>query len=228
VNGDLEIRAEAVISRLADGAGSPEDWREFRALADRDPTLWRELAEWQHDHAELSAQVNAAVAIADDVDVDVQGEMTRRLSERLKLVATWGGWAAAAAIVLAWGIDLRNVQAPASSPQNAGLVSTLHSPSTASEAFDDYLEMGKEAGLVVGEVPTRVLVEARPTKAGGYELLYLRQVLERRRVDRVQTLATDEWGNVVPVPAAAPDLFGALDRSGLETRTKPATGAGPY
>ena len=217
MSGDLDIRAEAVISRLADGAGSPEDWREFRTLADRDPTLWRELAEWQHDHAELAAQVNAAVAVADQVEVDIQGEMTRRLAERIKVVATWGGWATAAAIVLAWGLDLRTPTGPVSrGPDQSTLIPQIRH-TTANEDFNDYLSKGKEAGFVVGEVPTRVVVEARHTKSG-YEVLYLRQVLERRRIDGLQTLATDEWGNQVPVPALTPAFY----------ETAPATGAGPY
>src|SRR5690606_10456044 len=101
------MTTEAVISRLVDGEGSPEDWRAFRAMAEREPSLWRELAECQQDHAELCAAVKAAIAVADEVEVDVRSEMAGRFSERMRLVASWGGWAAAAAVVLAWATGMR-------------------------------------------------------------------------------------------------------------------------
>jgi hypothetical protein len=93
-------------------------------------------------------------------------------------------------------------------------------PQTASEAFNEYLAKGKQTGLVVGEVPARVLIEARPMKSGGYEVTYLRQVLERRRVRELSPLATDEFGNMVPLPATPV----AVPIQG----NPPATGAGPF
>jgi hypothetical protein len=203
-----------VISRIVDGAATPQDWYAFRAMAERDATLWRELAEWQHDHAELTASVNAAIAVADGVDVDVQAEMTRRFSERVRTVATWGGWVAAAALTLAWATGVRNQQTPSAGSQ-AGLVNI----GTANDAFNEYLTKGKEAGWVVGEVPRRVLIDARPTKSGAYEVIYLRQVMERRTVKEIERLSTDEFGNPVAIPAKpAPVLY----------EVPPADGAGPY
>ena len=196
-----------VISRLVDGEGAPADWQAFRSMADRDPTLWRELAEFQHDHAELSAYVNQAISVADQVEVDVSSELRRRFAERMRIVATWGGWAAAAAVAIAWTTALRSGPQSGPQPLQGGLNPIpIAAPQTATEAFNEYLDKGKQTGLVVGEVPTRVLVEARPVKSGGYEVLYLRQVLERRTVRELSTLATDEFGNPVPIPATSASM----------------------
>lgn len=221
MTGDPKMSTAAVISRLVDGEGSPADWQAFRALAESDPTLWRELAEFQQDHAELAAYVNRAVAIADTVEVDVQGEMHRRFAERMRVVATWGGWAAAAAIVLAWTTAI-HAPAQQSSPvttSSLGVNLPQPAPQSASDAFNDYIEKGKQSGLVVGEVPNRVLVEARPMKAGGYEVIYLHQVLERRTVRELSTLATDEFGTPVPIPIAP---------ASTPAQPAPSSGAGPY
>ena len=61
---------ELLISRVVDGVAQEHDWAEFRRLADQDPSLWRELAETQHNHTELTALVQAvmggiALAIVD-------------------------------------------------------------------------------------------------------------------------------------------------------------------
>lgn len=219
MTGDPHMSAAAVISRLVDGEGSPADWQAFRTLAEEDPTLWRELAEFQQDHAELAAYVNRAVAVADTVEADVQSEMHRRFAERLRIVATWGGWAAAAAVVLAWTTAMHGPTQPMSSPVNTGSLFPAV-PQTASDAFNDYIEKGRQSGLVIGEVPNRVLVEARPMKAGGYEVLYLHQVLERRTVRELSTLATDEFGTPVPIPMAP--------ASTSVQPAAPSSGAGPY
>jgi hypothetical protein len=201
VNGDNKQSGEMLISRVVDGVAQEQDWTEFRHLADRDPSLWRELAETQHNHTELTALVQAAIAVADDVDAPVREEMDRRFSERMRLVGTWGGWAAAAAIVLVWATGPANFF-DRNTGNGAGILGpgpTL-APQTASDALQAYLDKGREEKLVVGEVPSPLLVEARPLKGGGYELIYLRQIMERRVVKELSTVAQDEFGRPVAVP----------------------------
>src|SRR5262249_42715977 len=89
---------DLLISRVIDGSASEEDWTTFRAMADKDHSLWRELAECQRDHVELSSEVQSAIAVADRVDAPAHEEIGRRFNERLRLVAVWGGWAAAACL----------------------------------------------------------------------------------------------------------------------------------
>jgi hypothetical protein len=73
--------------------------------------------------------------------------------------------------------------------------------STADEAWNAYIAKGRESGAVVGEMPAKVLIESRPNPSGeGYELLYLRQVVERTIVpDLYQYTGQDESGRPTPV-----------------------------
>lgn len=204
---DRNNDAEMLISRVVDGEATPADWQAFRAMAEREPSLWRDLAEYQHDHAELSAAVQAAIAMADDVEAPVGVEMHRRFAERTRLVGSFGGWAAAAAIVLVWAVGMRGGgygSSPLNVPNNASLGpnlthNTAAAPMTAADAYQTYLDKGQESGLVVGEVPTRVLIEARPSKSGGYEVYYLRQIMERKLVKELNTWGSDDLGRPVPV-----------------------------
>jgi hypothetical protein len=102
---------DILISRLLDGgadeAVTGSTWDAFRAMAERDPTLWRELAEAQRQQADLAAAVEAAVTVADSVEAPVLDHITYRFSERMRLMGSWGGWAAAAAIVLVWATGFR-------------------------------------------------------------------------------------------------------------------------
>jgi hypothetical protein len=189
-----EKTKEILISRVVDGEATSRDWEDFRVLADRDPTLWRELAEYQHDHAELSAMVASAVAIADEVDAPAHIHMEQSMLQRLRIVGAWGGWAAAAAVGLTWAIA-----APLSGPrefpeQRANLISTP------AQFLQGYLERGKEEGRVIGELPDKLLVQTRRTEDGnGYEVIYIRQIYERAFVHDLFTFGVDEAGQPVPV-----------------------------
>lgn len=202
MNGGEHKMSDLFISRVVDGAAAPEDWATFRGLAERDPTLWRELAEAQRDHAELVAAVASATMCADEVEAPLVEEIHRRFSERIRTVATYGGWAAAAAVGLMWfttpaGPGWRGAPAV---PGNAASLNPL-SGLSADEAYHAYLDKGREAGTVVAEVPNRVLIEARPMKAGGgYEVLYLRQIVERRMVKELNGIGHDEFGRPAAVP----------------------------
>jgi anti-sigma factor RsiW len=204
--------SDLLISRVVDGEASQADWNAFRAMAEREPSLWRDLAECQRDHVDLSACVHAAIRVADGVEAPVQEELGRRLSERTRVLATWGGWAAAAAVALVWatGMNLR----PAPSVMNTGSLVDLSKVQpesvinqfveqgrlTPQDLYREYLDRGQERGTVVAEVPDRVLVTARPMKAGGgYEVIYIRQIMERARVKELSKVGYDEFGNPIPV-----------------------------
>ncbi len=213
-----KIDGDLLISRIVDGEASEGDWTTFRSVAEREPSLWRELAEYQRDQAELSTIVSAAIRVADGVEAPVQEEMGRRFSDRTRLVSTWGGWAAAAALVLAWTTGAWNNRTPAPIGNHSDLsgLSSLQPREvmdkyvsegklTPTDLYDLYLDSGKERGTVVGEIPDRVLVSARPMKAGGgYELTYIRQIMERVHVKELNRVAHDEFGNPIGVPIGIP------------------------
>jgi hypothetical protein len=205
--GRKDVDADILISRVVDGEACEADWAAFRAMAERDGTLWRDLAEYQRDQAELAAAVQAAVAVADGVEAQTAPEMNRRLAERVRMVGSWGGWAAAAAIVLVWmtgrPMDAQN-GGQIGQPQGASLLPTGGVAMTPADALQTYIEKGQEAGLVVAEVPARVLIEARPNKTGGYEVVYLRQIMERKQVRELNTWGMDDVGRAVPVKFHVP------------------------
>jgi len=211
------------LARVADGAAGPEDWAAFRRLAEADPGVWEEVADLRRHEAALSRAVEAAGSIAEAVELPHQTWGEETFHRRLSSARAWGGWAAAAALLLVLTLGglpeagnalhpgpragTERVGRPAAPSglapgSEAALVAGASDPE---DAFQRYLAAGRASGSVVGEVPDRVLLESRPLADGsGVELLYLRQVLERRTVpaDQVYQMAEDETGAVRPVRAS--------------------------
>ena len=192
---------DLLIARIIDADAGPGDWERFRAEASRDPTIWRELSDAQSDHEALRESVRAAGSVADRVGlpIDAMGSHQRRFDA----AARWSGWGVAAMVALAWiGGALSG---PAPTPNGAGMVQTGSltplQRATPDEALGRYLDAGRARGRVVGEMPDPVIVETRPTGSGSIEVIYLRQIIERREVDRAYRRVSDEFGNpgVVPV-----------------------------
>jgi len=187
---------ELLISRIVDGEATPADWSEFRLQSDREPSLWRDLAEAQRVNGELSDEVAAAVSIVNLVDVPVHTEMVRRMSDRVRMIGTWGGWLAAACVGVMWA----NGAAGRNGTMQSGL-----GISTPVEALQKYLSQGQSEGKVIGELPEKVLVQARPvtdstgTNIGGYEVVYVRQILERTVVKDLYRFGADEAGQPQPL-----------------------------
>lgn len=186
---------ELLISRIVDGEATPADWSAFRAQAERDASLWRDLAEEQRGQSELSSEVAAALSVVNAVDVPVHSEMVRRMSDRFRQVGMWGGWLAAACVGLMWAGGHR--AASAGSGQEAGLVSSL-SPAS---ALQTYLDQGQSTGKVIGELPEKLLIRAEPLTEGdgtsitGYSIVYVRQIMERTVVkDLYRFGGADEAG----------------------------------
>lgn len=188
---------DILISRALDGEASPEDWSAFRAMADRDPAIWRELAEAQQDRAELAAAVAHAVVVADEVNAPIEQHLSERLSIRIRNVAAWGGWAIAAGLALAAYLSPWQTRQP-SEAQSAGLVPGLVRINSPQDALDAYYHRGQADGTVLGELPERIVLETTPFE-GGVEVVYVRQIVERLRADDFYRLGYDEAGRPVPV-----------------------------
>jgi hypothetical protein len=249
---------ELLISRAVDGAASPEDWRALEALAARDPEVWpRLLAALQAEQA-LRSEVAASLAAADAVELpgtDAAGLVdpdapasppagigaapAGRL-RRFRL-PTWTGWAAAAALALAWAGLGGAFAARAGRGGEDGLAagSTRERPDPGAAAAPDspLAARGPEAepgagvrpfaegdrlrpvdeaeisglrtgayGDVLADFPA-VLVGSRPAPDGsGHELYYLRQWLERARVQPGQLYEVNhnDLGQRVAVPVTGP------------------------
>jgi hypothetical protein len=81
----------------------------------------------------------------------------------------------------------------------------------ADAAFDEYQKLGKRDGIVVGELPDRVLLSAEPAADGdGYDVTVIRQVVERRRIkDVLQFPSRNELGETIPVARPVPVTTGS-------------------
>lgn len=203
-------RRDLLISRIIDAQAGAADWQAFRAVAERDGTVWRDLAEAQRQHELLCEGLRDASACADRVDLPEFITDGAPLQRRFDGLSRWGGWAAAAALVLVWATGGARFQGPSgpSQVQNAGLINTGPSLSEATpeEALGRYIDAGRHAGVVVGELPDRVVVETRPRSDGSIEVVYLRQFIERRVTDQVYRESVDETGRLVPVAIPAAEI----------------------
>lgn len=205
------VDRDLLISRVVDDAASAEDWQQLRALAEYDPSVWRELFEAQHAQAELSQAVQQAIAIADGIDatVDDMGGMSLRF--RFRQAATWAGWAVAATVAVVWVAPHLTTPATVPGGNRAGISPPIvqggPTPGQISEfeTFPDGSSIGQgtlandrtfgtdqfrqaSTGSAPGteqlaEMPERVLLEVRPLPDGRVELIYVRRLIEKSVID---------------------------------------------
>lgn len=206
---DDAIDRDTLLTRIIDAEATPGDWAAFRALAAREPAVWSELAEMQREHDDLAGALAAAIAVADRVEIPVHEHHAVRPSVRLRGVSSWGGWLAAAGLLLAFTIGAPRAPQAAGPAQSASLL-----PTTPEEALQRYLDLGREAGVVVGQAPELIVLDSVPVEGGeGFEVTYLRQVIEKRRVRDLYRVAQDELGNPVRVPVPPDEAMGLGVRS---------------
>jgi len=199
--GRLEIE-EKLFGRVIDGAASEADWNALERCAEEDADVWRRLCAGLRQEQALRRGALAAMAAADDVEAPIE-----RLAEPEPVVArigagarSWGGWAVAAALLLAL-VGMRFAMSPlrtngVEGVQQAGLTVSPE------EALEHYLTAGAAEGLVVGEGP-KLVVDSRPAADGEmYEVVFLRQVYERRLVREIYQVSEDESGEVQLTPAS--------------------------
>lgn len=207
---------EILIGRITDGVSVRADWQRLEDVARSDPSVWRDLAYAQHDHSALCAAVAGAhstsragdSAIGASLPFNGTDQMSLRLTQRSRTIAAWAGWAAAAAVGLAWlgmpGTGFTRSPSPlnnSATPETAGLGGVLDTgiAKSAADALQAYLNKGQESGEVIGQVPGKLMINARPLPDGqGYEVLYLRQFLEKTVVPGLYRAATDDSGDLVP------------------------------
>lgn len=227
--GELVDR-DVLMTRVIDGCASPTDLATLAGLARRDAGIWTELAQMQRESAVLSSAAVTATACADRVDLpsmrlvgtgsqraggrveELEGDAGRspargwRLADLAARAHRAGGsrlgWAVAALIALAWVSQVVTPFSPRTPIQSAGWY-----PASADDALGKYLDMGKQEGRVIRELPERVVMDARPVTIDGqerYEVIYLRQVVERAITDRLYRPTETDTGARALVPASLP------------------------
>jgi hypothetical protein len=198
-------RDQLLMSRVVDGDATKAQWDELTALASRDPTVWRRLAETLRDHSSFSRAVNAEVSVAETVPLPLHRQAPAMLTveprtEAFAHVGRWSGWAVAAIVGIAWLAWIFNIADTGRSfDATAPAVNVAGMP--AADLLQAYLDRGRAEELVIGEVPDRILINTQPAGTGqGYELVYLRQILERAVVpDLYQFQGHDERGQPILV-----------------------------
>lgn len=220
---DQALRRDVLISQIIDAEGDGSAWAQFAEIAATDATAWRELALAQRDHAALSGAVARELDVADDTELPApshgvigSGSFSYRLSR-------WGGWAAAAAVALTWlGVQFAAIQdahrremaagTPVSNAGNPNMASILpvgaYHLDSPQDAISAYKQLGQQSGTVLGELPDRVIVESRPLAGGrGYEVVYLRQFMERAQVAELYQVSRDDSGQQrMLLPVAQPSV----------------------
>ncbi|MBX3352640.1 MAG: hypothetical protein KF684_06870 [Phycisphaeraceae bacterium] len=189
-------REEILINRVVDAEATAADWAELDAFAQSDAGVWARLAEAQRSQNALQRAVDDALTVAELVDLpDPRAEFERSWSDRVRV---WGGWLAAAVIVLAWaGNFAQGTRQQAPGASNAGLVAA--NALTPDQLLQMYLTQGREGGRVVGEMPM-VMLETMRTQDGRSEITFVRPLVERMIVDNFYELGQNDAGQVVPVP----------------------------
>jgi len=196
----MNSKQDILISRVVDGVARPEDWDALEQMGAADPIIWRELAQAQRAEQVFKAAACEALAIVDHVELPAVGPVhaEHRLKFRAGRVASWGGWAAAAALTLAF-LGRAQVGQTGTAPQTAGILPTFTS---SDDAYQHYLSQGKKEGSVIGEVPQRVLVDTMQMPDGRVRVVFLRQIVEQKTIDELRQLSNTEAGDrcYVPVP----------------------------
>jgi len=212
---------DLLINRVVDGTARDADWTALDALASGDQGVWRELAMAQRQQTCLMRAVEESIAPASLVDLPDEAPALHFPSrQQTWWIGRWAGWVAAAVLGVAWvssGNLNTNQRPPAVDTQQAGVGDGVVGAGSrlvknAADALSAYFDKGAEEKRVLGEMPTKVLLQTRPTTDGkGYEVYFVRQIVERVEVPDLRMLSTDEFGNVRPAeidirPASADSM----------------------
>lgn len=201
---------DLLISRVVDGVAGPGDWVEIDLISAADQNVWREIAQAQRDKQLLDFAVARATATADRVDLPEPAPLVIIRRARFGM-AQWTGWAAAAVMAVAMLV----VPNWNNNTNTAGVPSILPSfdqpPTSPDAALDNYLSRGRETGRVVRQLPDFVVLDSAPAADGnGYDIIYLRQIVERARVDSLNKYKVDESGRKIPLPVTRIDSLSPL------------------
>lgn len=208
------MREDILIGRVTDGEATPGDWRELETMAGADSGVWSRLANAQRAHADLARAVDDELTVAELVASPAHEAMRGGMTPVAMRWRAYTGWAAAAALSLAWaGANGLGLRAPSLAGGNmAGI------PLSTDELFSQYVNKGKAQGVVLDELPM-VLVESRPATATGgvadpagrIEVVFVRRTLERAVVNDLYRVGRDEHGEPTPVPMNVSVLRGGRD-----------------
>ena len=192
---------DRLITRVIDGEATPGDWARLSRLASADQGLWAEIAERQADRDALAVAVEHAVRVADAIEADGPWPgraEPERFGPTWGGVRAWGGWIAAAVVALFMLTRGPVVTMPGAVPGDglapATVTAGLDLP--ASELLDRYIQTGRDEGRVV-RADDPIVLDARPAaNPDRLEVIVMRQIIERRYVDRAPQFSRNEFGHI--------------------------------
>lgn len=208
---------DLLISRVVDGTARDTDWAALDAMASGDQGVWRELAMAQRQQACLMRAVEESIASTSLVDLPDEAPALHFPSrQQTWWIGRWAGWVAAAVLGVAW-VSSGQLGTDQTTPGGSTLTADLAGPGSrlvknAADALSAYFDKGAEEKRVLGEMPTKLLLRTNPAASGkGYEVYFVRQIVERVEVPDLRMLSTDEFGNVRPAevdirPASADSM----------------------
>ncbi|MFG0331200.1 MAG: hypothetical protein ACF8PN_15035 [Phycisphaerales bacterium] len=181
---------EHLIDALVDGEGSDAEFARFDRLAADSAIAWRDLATELHLARRLESDAGAALDRAEAVELDAS-RSSREAGGPLPVsfrVTKFAGWAVAAALAVALVVSQKpQPVAPAPATTQASLAP--------SEALEQYLE----APHVLGQLEPRLVRSS--TTSDGAEVVYIRSIIERARVDEVYEPSWYDGSNLILKPA---------------------------
>ncbi len=205
---------DVLISRVVEGRAAGNDWLALQRLAGQDASVWNDLAASQDQAVLLAQGLDQALSGVEHASLPHPGlrlvghgpHEHAPASRGLRRFRTALPWALAAALALAFGSQFWSRPATIGGANTASLVpSAWQGPESPEEALQSYLNLGRDKGTVVGELPQRYVVESRPAADGeGYDVMYVRQILERARVKDLYRTGVDESGRTVLLPTTLP------------------------
>ncbi len=218
---DRELLIGRLLADPTDDDGE-EVWSHFRAHAGRDAAAWEQLArafrhelalrtaaEREHGQRRAITEIDRAIERSGPTSHAARGvavENDRALApspssapRRAAGVFGRAGWAVAAGLMVIGSVSFLGPVQDATTPHGPDAPRTITASFTADEAYDQYVSIGEQAGRIVAELPT-VMVESRAMPDGSFEVLYVRQLLERETVSGMYELQPDDAGELNPVP----------------------------
>ncbi|MBA4027538.1 MAG: hypothetical protein C0475_00045 [Planctomyces sp.] len=209
---------DLLLSRLIDGRATAREWALLRDIARADELVWSELIHTRAIDEALSGVISSRSASAagaaplptEDAPLVLahRADAAHRASVRAGLAGGAGsvargmaGWAVAAMLTLAVGMQFLSPAArQGAGTMTSGLGPQLAAPSTPEEAMRSYLELGQRSGQVLGEMNDRMVISATPNPDGSVEVIFVRPIIERARLEQLQRLGTDETGRSITIP----------------------------
>lgn len=192
---------ELWISRAIDRRAGSEDWRGLHRIAASDPDVWRRVCATLE--AETSLTEGLAALLPQDLCTAAAGAPSPSAGAPHAAVASARPGLRmlgllAATLLVAFVVGRWSVVSAGPAPLQPA-ASPLVAAGSPDELMQAYLREGATAGRVLDQLPLRTLSTRRASDGNGFEVVFVRSLIECARVQQLMTLAPDEHGSPQPL-----------------------------